>query len=73
MYAVETSIVMAVVMMSISLFLNFSFNLERKIHKYINDKNDNIKKEYEIEGKKSFMPEKIQRIIKNIDYIGNTD
>ena len=69
MYSVETSVVMAVIMISISLFLNFSFNLERKVYKNINDSNDNIRKEYSIEGKRTFIPEKIQRIIKNIEYL----
>lgn len=69
MYSVETSVVMAVIMISISLFLNFSFNLERKVYKNINESNDKIRKEYSIEGKRTFIPEKIQRIIKNIEYL----
>lgn len=69
MYSVETSVVMAVIMISILLFLNFSFNLERKVYKNINESNDSIRKEYSIEGEKKFIPEKIQRIIKNIDYL----
>lgn len=69
MYSLETSVVMATIMISISLFLNFSFSLERKVYKDINDSNDKIRTEYTMEGKKTFIPEKIQRIIKNIDYL----
>ena len=69
MYTVETSVVMAVVMISISMFLNFSFSLERRINNDINQHNNRIRKEYDIDGKRVFKPEKIQRIIKNIDYI----
>lgn len=73
MYTVETTVVITVVMVSLSMFLNFAFNLERKVYKNINDNNENLRKEYTIEGKRTFVPEKIQRIIKNINYINKEE
>lgn len=73
MYTVETTVVVAVVMISLSMFLNFSFNLERRVYKDINDHNEKLRSEYSLEGKRTFMPEKLQRIIKNIDYINKEE
>ena len=73
MYTVETTVVITVVMVSLSMFLSFAFNLERKVYKNINDNNENLRKEYTIEGKRTFVPEKIQRIIKNINYINKEE
>ena len=73
MHTLETTVVITIVMVSISMFLTFSFNIERKITEDINKDNEKIKTEYQINSKKTFVPEKIQRIIKNIKYFKDTD
>lgn len=73
MHTLETTVVITIVMVSISMFLTFSFNIERKITEDINKDNETIKTEYQIDSKKTFVPEKIQRIIKNIKYFKDTD
>ena len=73
MHTLETTVVITIVMVSISMFLTFSFNIKRKITEDINKDNEKIKTEYQINSKKTFVPEKIQRIIKNIKYFKDTD
>lgn len=73
MHTLETTVVITIVMVSISMFLTFSFNIERKITGDINKDNEKLKTEYQIDSKKTFVPEKIQRIIKNIKYFKDTD
>lgn len=67
MFVIESSVVVSVVIISLSIFMDFSFKLERKITKNIDEKITKIENEYKINGEKKFYPEKIQRIITNID------
>lgn len=67
MFVIESSVVVSVVIISLSIFMDFSFKLERKITKNIDEKITKIENEYKINGEKKFYPEKIQRIITNIE------
>lgn len=67
MYVVESSVIVSIVIISLSIFIDFSFKLERKITKNINDKIVKIESEYKKNGEKKFYPDKIQRIITNIE------
>lgn len=67
MYVVESSVIVSIVIISLSIFIDFSFKLERKITKNINDKIVKIASEYKKNGEKKFYPDKIQRIITNIE------
>lgn len=67
MFVIESSVVVSVVIISLSIFMDFSFKLERKITKNIDNKITKIENEYKINGEKKFYPEKIQRIITNVE------
>lgn len=67
MFVIESSVVVSVVIISLSIFMDFSFKLERKITKNIDEKITKIENEYKINGEKKFYPEKIQRIITNVE------
>ena len=67
MFVIESSVVVSVVIISLSIFMDFSFKLERKITKNIDNEITKIENEYKINGEKKFYPEKIQRIITNVE------
>jgi len=67
MFVIESSVVVSVIIISLSIFMDFSFKLERKITKNIDEKITKIENEYKINGENKFYPEKIQRIITNIE------
>ena len=67
MFIVESSFIVSIVLISLTVFMDFSFKLERKITKNINEKITKIESEYKMNGVKKFNPEKIQRIITNIE------
>ena len=67
MFVAENSVVGSEVIIILSIFMDFSFKLERKITKNINDKIIGTENEYKKNGEKKFCPDKIQRIISNIE------
>ena len=69
MYVVESSVIVSVILISLSVFIDFSMKIERKITKDINDKISKIENEYKYGGDKKFIPDKILRIITNIENI----
>lgn len=67
MFVIESSVILSVILISLSIFMDFSFKLERKITKNINERINVIEKEYKKNGDKKFYPERIQRIITNVE------
>lgn len=69
MHTIETSIILSIILIAISTFLVFTMNFENKINKNITNKVITAKNEYSIDNERKFKPDKIQRIITNIENI----
>ena len=69
MHTIESSIILSVILITLSSFIVFSMKFEMKINKNISIKIENAIKEYSLNGDRKFKPDKIQRIITNIEKI----
>ena len=69
MHTIESSIILSIILLTLSSFIVFSMKFEMKINKNISIKIENAIKEYSLSGDRKFKPDKIQRIITNIENI----
>ena len=69
MHSVESSIIMAIVLLFIMCFITTVINTEQKIGYYVDDKYTNEMKNYSEESENNFNPQNWQRAITVIENI----